>query len=508
MAEFNLADLLKDAKENVPGSGTNQETLERIAYDLLAPDENNGYSMDGIDELARSIEIAGLQQPLRVRPIEGGKYRILSGHRRHAAIGKLIENSAETFADGVPCIVDQRQASAALQELQLLLANADNRKMTAADDLQQAERISDCIRRLEDEGFEFPGRHREWVAKLSGMSRTKLGRLEAIKNNLEPQLLRAFRCGKINETVADLLQKLPKAGQIEIAEYCSRVNDYSKLNSAAAEHCLWNAEKFMQSARCGDGDVCDHHARRFVQPFRTNFHWQYCDGGCCLSCSQLSSCPVACAKGKAKAKTVAADVKAEKEKAEKNAETARKRQQTIYKNQRQKEAQRLLPVIEAAGLGDDDTLTGRYGFGGTKISDIKNHAAGEFGDSYFYDNSVLPTNVHDLADWADALNCSLDFLAGRTDEPRNVPGSGTKAEWMYEEKPPKDGRYLCLIDMGDDMIHEQRCDWRLGGWYCYSQPVDEMFRVMAWWPLPPEVQTLPKDSEADELPDELQTHPV
>ena len=497
MSEFNLADMLADI---VPDPGTGAESLQYIAHDCILPDENNGYSMDGLDDLARSIEIAGLQQPIRVRPIEGepGRYRILSGHRRHAAIGKLIENGSKLYADGVPCIVDSSEMSEALQELKLLLANADNRKLTAADELQQAERISDCIRRLEDEGFEFPGRHRDWVAKLSGMSRTKLGRLNAIKNNLHPVLLRAFRNRQINETVADLLQKLPKEGQEAINEYCNRAGKYDALNSSAAEHCVKYAEKFMAPCKCGDGEDCDHHEKRFVQPFRTSYHWQYCDGGCCLSCSQLLNCNSACRKGQEKQKTVKAETKAEKEKAEKNRNAAEKAQQTRFKKARQAEAQRVLPAIDAAGLDDDFQLTGRYGYNKIKVGEIRKAAAADFGDAHFYDASALPTSVKDLCDWADALGCSLDFLAGRTENPKGVPGSGTTPEWHWDEEPPKGGRYLCLIDMKTGKLHESQCERSGGLWLAYGRPLDSTFSVEAWYPLPEKQIVRPYEFDEDE----------
>ena len=502
MSEFNLADMLADI---VPNPGTGAESLQYIAHDCILPDENNGYSMDGLDDLARSIEIAGLQQPIRVRPIEGepGRYRILSGHRRHAAIGKLIEADGRAFADGVPCIVDSSEASEALQELKLLLANADNRKLTAADELQQAERISDCIRRLEDEGFQFPGRHREWVSKLSGMSRSKLGRLEAIKNNLNPELLRAFRNHQINETVADQLQRLPADGQQAIAEYCNRAGGYTALNSSAADHALKYAEKFMAPVKCRDGEDCDHHARRFVQPFRTDFNWQRCDGGCCLSCSHLYGCPTPCGKGKEEQKTNAAQFKAVKEKAAAERDIAVAERQEKLKDARQKEAEYLLPLIDEAGLDDDFTLPGMYGYDKIKVSTIRKNARGDFGKDYLYNTSMLPTAWSDLTDWADALGCSLDFLAGRTDEcgMRNAECGIKDAEWNWDEEPPKDGRYLCLIDMKAGKLHEAQCERTGGQWFAYGQPLDSTFKVEAWWPIPKKVTAMPdafEDGEEDE----------
>lgn len=229
MAEFNIAELMK----GVSRADTGREQISYLPHGQIFEDAANGYSMDGIGELARSIEIVGLQQPLRVRPIEGlaGGYRIISGHRRFAAVTQLIEQGSQRFADGVPCIIDSAAASDALRELQLLLGNADNRKMSAADEAQQAERISDCLRRLEDEGYKFPGRHRDWVSKLSGLSRSKIGRLEAIKKNLMPALFDRFNDGLLGVTTAYRISQESQEIQTALFRQCGGIHSYGLLNS-------------------------------------------------------------------------------------------------------------------------------------------------------------------------------------------------------------------------------------------------------------------------------------
>ena len=210
---FDLSELMKD----VSRPDTGREQISYLPYASLIPDPNNGYSMNGLEELARSIEVVGLQQPLRVKELGAERYGIISGHRRHAAIGLILQNDPAAFPEGVPCIVDRAGGSVAMRELQLLLANADNRKLTSADEAQQAERISDCLRKLEDEGYVFPGRHRDWVSKLSGLSRTKLARLHAIRERLTPGLLAEFDAGRITEGVAYRLSQEPKDVQAELS---------------------------------------------------------------------------------------------------------------------------------------------------------------------------------------------------------------------------------------------------------------------------------------------------
>ena len=162
---FDLSEVLKD----VSRPDTDKQQIRYIPIELIDPDPDNFYSLDGLEELAGSIEMLGLQQPLLVRPAPEGRFTVISGHRRRAAILLIRDGGSEQFADGVPCIVDYSAASDALRELKLIMANADTRKMTSADQNTQAERIEDLLRQLEDEGFQFPGRLRDWVSKLSGM---------------------------------------------------------------------------------------------------------------------------------------------------------------------------------------------------------------------------------------------------------------------------------------------------------------------------------------------------
>lgn len=221
---FDLSEVLKD----VSRPDTGREQIEYLPYATLLPDPNNGFSMDGIEELARSIELVGLQQPLRVREIPGA-YAILSGHRRYAAIGLIRRQNPGAFADGVPCIVDRADGSSAWRELQLLLGNADNRKNTPADELRLINGVSDCIRKLEAEGYEFPGRHREWISRMVGMSNTRIGRLQAIEKHLAASLLDHFNAGDLSVTAAYRLSQEPEQIQHDVYRTLGRgINDLTE----------------------------------------------------------------------------------------------------------------------------------------------------------------------------------------------------------------------------------------------------------------------------------------
>ena len=196
---------------SVPDLGTGRQQIEYIPIEKILPNGDNFYSLDGLDELAGSIETIGLQQPLVVRPIEGGKYELISGHRRRAAILMIRDGGSRQFAEGVPCIIDRGEDSPAVRKFKLLMANNDTRRMTSADQNKQAEELENVLCELEAEGYHFSGRRRDWVAKLSGMSRSKLGRLKVIREKLHPDLMRDYYSkGRMNESVAYAFAQQPQ----------------------------------------------------------------------------------------------------------------------------------------------------------------------------------------------------------------------------------------------------------------------------------------------------------
>ena len=80
--------------------------LKYIDVEDLVPSEDNFYSMSAIDELAGLIELSGgVKQPGLVVPLGGGKYKLLSGHRRRLASLQLVKQGKETYRK-MPCMVE------------------------------------------------------------------------------------------------------------------------------------------------------------------------------------------------------------------------------------------------------------------------------------------------------------------------------------------------------------------------------------------------------------------
>ena len=498
---FDITSVLK----GVSGSDTGMEQISYLPVDKLDPDENNFYSLEGIDRLADNIATIGLQQPIRVRPgSEAGRYTIVSGHRRLAAIQILLDSedgSGDQFRNGVPCIVETGKASAALQELRLIFANASTRIMGPAEISRQAERVEALLYQLKEEGMDFPGRMRDHVAEACQVSKTKIARLHAIRANLDPVFLKYFDNGELAEETAYQLQRLPKEIQAAAGEQLASGKRKIPTSEVVTE-VNRRYEKLMAPLPCrahaGCPD-CHHKAEKVVRSIFQRYSWDVCDGEkCCQDCYKAASCSGACRECKDRR---ALDKTIEAEKAAK-AEEDRAAQQKVYQQLRKNKAKRLLPLIEAAGLEDGEELPGGNSSWnpGTKVSDLKAAAAGEFGDRYFYDADILPNGTKAIAQWADKLRCSVDFLLGRTDDPRPVsnkdasrkdppPSPSGGLQWSTG-KPTEFGIYELRVGAGLEETPQtamwSRMEWTENGWAHINTgaPMATGITVFRWVKLP------------------------
>ena len=189
--KFEMGDYLKTLAQPVSNSDTGREQIEYIDVDLLDNDQNNFYQLSDLDALADNIATVGLQQPIRVRDGENGHVVIVSGHRRTAAIRKLVEEGRTDLRE-VPCIRERGEASPALRELRLIYANSSTRDLSSAEISRQAEKVRELLYQLQEEGYEFPGRMRDHVAEACKISRSKLARLDVIRKGLAPDIRKAY----------------------------------------------------------------------------------------------------------------------------------------------------------------------------------------------------------------------------------------------------------------------------------------------------------------------------
>lgn len=213
--KFNLAALVPEM-EAVSNLDTPRITMLPITE--LRPNGGNFYDTSNFEDLADSIELNGLLEPLCVfRRGQGtGSYVIFSGHRRFKALRLLYEKSGFEKWTEVPCIVYPDPHDANRETVMLIHANSTGRVLSNWEKAQQARRLKEALVAMREGGAELPGRIRDLVAEEMQMSASKLARLEAIGNKLtEVRFAKAWREGRLNESVAYELSKLPKERQKE-----------------------------------------------------------------------------------------------------------------------------------------------------------------------------------------------------------------------------------------------------------------------------------------------------
>lgn len=238
--KFNLAALVPEM-EAVSESDTPRITM--IPITELRPNGGNFYDTTNFEDLADSIELNGLLEPLCVfRRGQGtGSYVIFSGHRRFKALRLLYEKSGFAKWTEVPCIVYPDPHDANREMVMLIHANSTGRILSNWEKAQQARRLKEALVAMREGGAELPGRIRDLVAEEMQMSASKLARLEAIGNNLtEVRFAKAWREGRLNESVAYELSKLPKERQKEAwDEYlrCGRGDPAGMSIKEAAAFC-------------------------------------------------------------------------------------------------------------------------------------------------------------------------------------------------------------------------------------------------------------------------------
>ena len=500
MAEFDLAKLM----EGVSKLDTSKQQIRYIPLDLIDPDPANFYSLDGLEELAGSIEMLGLQQPLLVRPVQGGRYVVISGHRRREALLRIVDGGSQQFADGVPCIVDAGEASEVLRELKLIMANADTRKMSSADQNKQAERIEDLLRQLVDEGYVFPGRLRDWVSKLSGMSRTKLARMKVIREKLAPDLLENYyNKGDMNEAVAYELAQRPAEMQRRICEaYLANSKHLENMFSSFVTNYA-DLDESLEMRKCplNPGRICTNKAQILEKAFDDSYMYKPCKYGdhCCNDCSEYTHC---------KSRCILLDEKAKEERARQR--EASKDQRAAEKAQRDADVDAIARVwtrfgkaLEEEGVTDfklRKQLNTRHGLheydtymGEKRTEELLGSACTDIkpNDPMPFWYSFRANDYRKLCAIADALHVSLDYLFLRDDVPdrRNLPVSETVTTpaWRTGD-PPADGRYLCRVKYAGkaNVFPEQQYIRRGETWLTsYGKPISSVLTVVNWYPIPP-----------------------
>lgn len=442
-------------------------SVQLIPLEDILDNKANFYRVDPAElkPLADSIAMDGLQQyPLVTpHPDQPGKYLLLSGHRRCAAIRMLVDEGAwdvighspndrpgGASAALVPCTV-RRYESPAMAELQLILANSTAWVLTNAEIAKQAERMELLLYQLREEGYEFPGRMRDQVAAACKVSAPKLARLKVIREKLKaPEFLLLFETDKLPEQTAYALARLPEDLQQRLALISTDIpgNVADMLLKKCGDGWRWEPE--MQ---CPDGKTC----KRGDSFLRHDLEHPYemCGGRtCCLECPRAQNEYAPCDRMCSKAQAVRKE-KRDSQKAEAEAKAQELTRQ--YQRETQANARRVLRAIEAAGLPDDTRISWEY-HDQYSVGQVREYAEGHFPeDKRWFGAELSRSRLGVPAQTAKVLGCSTDYLLGVTDglgraeplpvpppEPAPAPGGGAEISAM--DRAGLDKLYELLAD--------------------------------------------------------------
>lgn len=459
---FNLAEALAGVSK-LDTSAHGREQIEYIDIDRIDDDPNNFYELSGLDELAANIELCGLQQPIRVRanPEDGSRVIIVSGHRRRAAIRKLVDDGRTDLRE-IPCIRERTDGSAALQELRLIYANSDTRKLTSAEISKQAERVEALLYQLKEEGYEFPGRMRDHVAEACKVSKTKLARLKVIRDKLISEWYAHYANEKLPESTAYTIAQMPMSHQMALyAGIAAKGHDLRVFYESEANR-YGKKMSVVEGKQCPKktGAMCDNVANKLkrICNRRDDYMLTTPCAACCAECEYLISCGYACdlctsEKQAAKAEKQAAKA-AEKAEQERREQEAALRDQDIIRL-----IERTWAIYDSqkAACGFDDaaymaaTNIRRYQMDRSdKITKYSRTPLGVDGD-----------DVRHICNAADYLGVSIDYLLGRSDNSQIARTGSIDSKsgivWHSCDEEPEIGAEIVIIDtlgMADSNVYE------------------------------------------------------
>lgn len=489
---LNLGDVLRGAA--VSNSDTARQ-MEYIDIDLIDEDPRNFYELRGLDELAANIELCGLQQPLLVRsnPEAPDRVIIVSGHRRRAAIRKLVDGGREDLRR-IPCLREVESSSKALQELRLIFANSDNRNLTSAEISKQAEQVTKLLYELKEEGVEFSGRMRDHVAEACKVSKTKIARLQVIRDHLAEPWRERYENEKLVEATAYELAQMPEKHQTIIYEelsqksgslnylYAHEIDNYGKR--------MAEVDKLTCEQSMGQKFPCSNREAKLRQIVKKGYQWDSCCSRCCAKCDKLTTCKAACP-------MLGEQIAAAKEAAKttrKAAKDAKAEQDQPIIEERTKIWRRMAEARKAAGLTVSQCLEAERIY--ITQSLLKDWPALESGEKKIQSSTDLPfygkcplDGVHGLVGLADRLGCSIDYLFCRTDVREMAQEGQRPSGWISGEMPPDDDvrqSAVAVFEVDGESMPAILCEWDAGSW-CFPRGGAEISsKCIKWYPVPEE----------------------
>lgn len=286
--KFDLAALMGETAAKLEPEGVQER---EIPLDEIEENEANAYAQTDIDELAESIKLVGLHQPLVVWPKPEGGYLLIAGHRRRNALALLGRKTAS-------CRVLDKDFDPALRTLVLHWTNTMVRGgggLTAPYIASAAKEIEEALKDLQARGVvELPGKLRSYVAEVLHKHESQVGKAKAIDKNLVKIWKGDLKCERIAESTAYELSQCDADLQRELhGAYKDR---FWNLDSKKIKAHRKAAEFDFAPLTCPEAspgiEPCTGADKRAA--------WVkggHCEG-CCHECSLAANCDRVCGKVK------------------------------------------------------------------------------------------------------------------------------------------------------------------------------------------------------------------
>lgn len=416
MGSFNLADYIQ------PPAGAAKPTerkLQMIPTRKIFANEKNFYDTSKVDDLIDSILMQGLLDPLTVRPSGDGEgYIIISGHRRHRALMTILDDhlaeDTKPF-ETTPCFV-REPGDDLMEELMLIQANSATRVLTSAEASKQVDRVRDLLYGLKSQGYEFPGRMRDYVASACNISASKIARLDTIKTKLIPQIKQYYDDGRMPESVAYEIAKCSADDQQLIAKVKGNGQDgLGAMRCGEAERILSDRDSLAaRKCKYACGVPCGNVVKSLQKT--TGNYTRSCEHTCCMDCRDLATCDKYCKIAKDKHLQMRAEAEAEEQRREE-----RRREERKQRDDKCAEYwARLHDAIDQHGHSAEVAAA-------MHITETALDAGGTYYAPY---RQCMPESLDALVETADILGVTTDYLLGRTDNPHftTLPQRESKKE--------------------------------------------------------------------------------
>ncbi len=189
-------------------------TIQMIHVDNLVPHEKNLYIVEDTSELEKAIEAqGGVKQNLIVTPC-GDKYKVISGHRRRQSVKNLLESGAK-ISPCLPCKVEKYNSESE-EVINLILMNSTTRILTEWEKIEQYKQLKENVSEYcASNNIEIKDK-RELFAKLLNTNPSKIGKYNAIENNLTDEYKAELKENNIGVHTAYEASSLPKEAQKEL----------------------------------------------------------------------------------------------------------------------------------------------------------------------------------------------------------------------------------------------------------------------------------------------------